>query len=272
MKEIAANRNRITFGGKLRLATLALRENGIGWGVVFGLYWASSAVANWSFGVMNRRRVARDNPGLNSLALNKAIWDAWDWNAAGEEWTPSQDWKMAVVNGIIERHMPKQSAVLEIGPGGGRWTEFLLPNASSYIGVDVSQSAIESCRRRFQSTPQARFFVGSGTDLSVALDESIDFVWSFDVFVHINKREVAAYLAEIHRALKPRGLAVIHHGAVGGTLGGWRSDLSQDAMVALVAQNLLDHVMSFAEWTYSGSTFRLDTYNDVVTVIRKPDR
>lgn len=271
MKEIAENRDRVHLAGKLRVAKLALRENGLGWAVLFALYWVSSTIANWSFGAMSRQRAVRGNPGLNSVALNKAIWDEWNWNAGGEEWTPSSDWKTSVVKAILEPYAPHQGRVLEIGPGGGRWTEFLIPRASSYIGIDVSKSAVESCRRRFASIPKAEFVVGSGTDLSAADDNSIDFIWSFDVFVHINEREVGAYLAEIRRVLKPGGLAVIHHGTVGGSLGGWRSDLTQEAMVLRVAQTGLTHVTSFTDWTYNGATFRLDTYNDRVTIVRRTD-
>ena len=55
---------------------------------------------------------------------------------------------------------------------------------------------------------------------------STDAIWSFDVFVHINKPQFEAYTKEFARVLKPGGVGVVHHGAVGGASGGWRSDVT----------------------------------------------
>jgi cyclopropane fatty-acyl-phospholipid synthase-like methyltransferase len=44
------------------------------------------------------------------------------------------------------------------------------------------------------------------------LDEAtVDFIWSYDVFVHVNPTDAERYLAEFARVLKPGGYASIHH-------------------------------------------------------------
>ena len=46
-------------------------------------------------------------------------------------------------------------------------------------------------------------------------DKSIDFVFSFDVFVHIKRDVVEEYLREFHRTLKIGGRGFIHHSNLG---------------------------------------------------------
>jgi SAM-dependent methyltransferase len=269
VKDLAVNRGRIGLADKLRLARLALRENGLVWAFLFSAYWLASNLAEGSFSAMNRMRQRRGNPGLNSLALNKAIWDSWDWRAGGEEWTPSPQWKAAVISGVMDRFLPQQCTVLEIGPGAGRWTEPLIERAAKYVGIDVSASAIDICRGRFKSRPTAQFMVGTGDNLAGIASESIDAIWSFDVFVHINEQEVTQYVEEFKRVLKPGGTGIIHHGAVSGAKGGWRSNLSHEAMLGLLRRCKLDIAASFSSWVADGTEFHLDTYSDVITVFRK---
>ena len=48
-------------------------------------------------------------------------------------------------------------------------------------------------------------------DLNGVPSEVVDFVWSYDVFVHLDPECVQGYLREIYRVLKSGGVAVIHH-------------------------------------------------------------
>ena len=121
MKDIVENRRRLSLKDKLRIGLLVLKENGFLWCSCLGGYTVASAIADKAFSMMDSLRRKNGNPGMNSKALNKAIWEAWDWDAAGEEWTPSEAWKTSVIQCILERYIPTGSAVLEIGPGGGRW-------------------------------------------------------------------------------------------------------------------------------------------------------
>ena len=97
MKDIVENRRRITLAKKIQIASIMLRENGIVWSSLLGLYYVSSAVSQRAGAAMDALRKKKGIPGMNSRALNKAIWEAWDWNAAGEEWTPSEEWKTSVL-------------------------------------------------------------------------------------------------------------------------------------------------------------------------------
>jgi SAM-dependent methyltransferase len=269
MKDIVENRQRITFGRKLRLARLALQENGVLWCAFLLTYYVSSTIAHRAFGVMDRMRRKRGIPGLNSRNLNKEIWEAWNWNAAGEEWSKSPEWKQSLIRCILEQEVPHRSNVLEIGPGGGRWTEPLLRRASQYVGVDISATCIEHCRARFSENAHARFVVGSGHDLAPVAAASVDVIWSHDVFVHINAAEVERYVAEFRRVLRPGGVGVIHHGGVGGAAGGWRSNLMHDDFVRILASHGLRILRSLTHWTDGNTVHRLD-YDDLITVFQSP--
>jgi SAM-dependent methyltransferase len=269
VKDIVENRRRISLASKLRIAWLTLRENGLPWCLLLFGYYVSSFVADKFFSAMDRLRRSRNLPGLNSAALNKQIWEAWDWRAGGDEWTESEEWKQSLIRCVLNREMPQDCSILEIGPGGGRWTGPLLERASAYVGVDISATCIDHCRGRFGQVRHARFIVGSGRDLAQVADRSIDAIWSFDVFVHINRAEVAAYASEFLRVLRPGGTAIIHHGAVGGAQGGWRSNMTGDEFASILRQNNLQIVKTLDQWADDTRTYPL-RFGDLITVFTAP--
>ena len=94
----------------------------------------------------------------------------------------------------------------------------LLEKCDRLIAVDISETSVRECERRFHDYPNAKFEVGNGEDLSSIRSSSIDAVWSFDVFVHINKHQFKSYIAEFARVLKPGGVGLIQHGSTGARL------------------------------------------------------
>jgi hypothetical protein len=89
---------------------------------------------------------------MPSTEWNKG-WEGHDWSQRGAEW--SSAW------GGVETHwfatiFPRShnfvptGSLLEIAPGYGRWTEYLLPLCTGYIGVDLVQVCIDACRCAFR--------------------------------------------------------------------------------------------------------------------------
>jgi SAM-dependent methyltransferase len=270
MKDKVENRARVPWSRKLRLARLAMRENGLWWCTLLFLYYTTSKLAHEAFAAMDRLRRQRNIPGMNSAALNKEIWEAWNWSGSGEEWTLSEEWKLSLRRCVLDRYMARGSSILEIGPGAGRWSEYLLELAHDYVGIDISSTCVAHCQSRFGGNPRARFSVGSGRDLHGVADASIDAIWSFDVFVHINRAEVESYAQEFRRVLRPGGIAVVHHGSLGGAQGGWRSDLTAHAMREALQGNGLVLEKSLSHWVDGEAVHQL-IYGDLITLIRKPD-
>ncbi len=138
---------------------------------------------------------------MPSIEENIDKWNAsYDWRLGGDAWSrPWGDAESQWYGSIfprIHRFLPA-SAVLEIAPGFGRWTQFLLEHCETLTAVDVAPKCTESCRERFADYPQARFETNDGQSLPMVEDESIDFAFSFDSLVHVESETMMGYLSEI---------------------------------------------------------------------------
>lgn len=270
MKDIVKNRQKLTLAQKARMGLVVLKENGLIWTGLLSGYYLFSSAAEVLFKWMDQRRRKKGLPGINSRTLNYEIWRNWDWSAQGEEWTPSPEWKTSLVAHLVTPHMGTGHRILEIGPGAGRWTEYLQKTASQLVAVDISDRCIELCRERFAQCPNVEFHVNDGTQLPFLADQSVDRVWSFDVFVHINELEAAQYIREIARVLTPGGLGVIHHGKTGGQAGGWRSNLTLEAFNRLLHSAGMEVIEQLESWTDGETRHEVGLYDDVATVFKKP--
>ena len=153
------------------------------------------------------------------VQANAAEWDrSYDSRAKGEEW--SEPWGSSTAQWYgsvyprIQRFLPV-GRILEIAPGYGRWTSFLLSHCDSYVGVDHSTRCIDSCRKRFGGRSNASFHVNDGRSLPGVANSSINFAFSFDSLVHVDAHILASYLTELDRVLAPEGVAFIHHSNLG---------------------------------------------------------
>lgn len=260
----------MNFQAKLKLARIMLQENGLLWLAIMGVYYISSGVATISFQRATSLRNRKKLPGLNSSFANKHIWEHWDWNDRGDEWTLSPEWKESVVRTFLIPTFTNRSAILEIGPGAGRWTEYLIDKCDRLIGVDISETSVRECKRRFRDHPNARFEVGNGENLGCIESGSVNGIWSFDVFVHINKQQFKSYVSEFARVLKPGGVGLIQHGSVAGAAGGWRSDVRASDVLEFLLSNGLIVDRQIQNWDDNGQKFDAGLYQDAITCFRKP--
>jgi len=155
---------------------------------------------------------------MASIDENKRIWDTThDWSQAGDEWSATWGSPRAQWEGcILPRIFPfLRGRILEIGPGYGRWTQFLQAECASLIGIDLTQSCVEHCKRRFVGYANLDFKVNDGFTLPMLDDASIDFAFSFDSLVHAEADVVSSYVSELARVLKPSGVGFIHHSNLG---------------------------------------------------------
>lgn len=107
------------------------------------------------------------------------------------------------------------STILEIACGHGRWTHYLKDHAERLIAVDLNQECIDACRNRFAGQENLSFVANDGMSLSFVEDRSIDFAFSFDSLVHVDRPVMAAYLGELSRVLADDGVAFLHHSNLG---------------------------------------------------------
>jgi SAM-dependent methyltransferase len=208
----------------------------------------------------------------HSAAANRDQWMSWDWSSLGEEWNESPDWKQSLIDDVLLPTIPTGGTAVEIGAGGGRWSEVLVARAQRTILVDVTPAVLELCRERLGERDDVEYRVSSGCDLPGVEDGSVDAIWSFDVFVHVAPVDQAGYLDEIARVLRPGGVAAIHH-ADGRNRGnqpsrrGWRAPMSAHLFAVLARERGLTVERQLRSW--SDGRFGLDAYGDVITVLRR---
>ncbi len=132
--------------------------------------------------------------------------------------------------------------VLDVGCGAGELSAALVQAGARPIAVDVAREALRRARERVPGL-DARLW-GPGTPLPVD-DASVDAVWAGEVVEHV--ADVAPWLSELRRVLKPRGTLLLttpHHGP--GTL--LRLALSRRAF-AQHFEPRSDHVQYFSPRT-----------------------
>jgi ubiquinone/menaquinone biosynthesis C-methylase UbiE len=200
----------------------------------------------------------------DNVAKNLKRWDKdHAWPADGDEWNRQAAacgiaydlWKESLVRHLIVPNLGAAVHVLEIAPGHGRWTEHLVARAGRLTAVDLSPSCIEFCRARFRDAANIDYFVTDGTSLPPGATAAIDFVWSFDAFVHMDRDVTGAYLKEIARVLKPGGTAIVHHANVAdlathtqAKAEGWRAPMTAELFAELARDAGLKVVEQFVYW------------------------
>ena len=119
-----------------------------------------------------------------------------------------------IVDPIITQFIPSSNAsVLEIGCGLGRFSRALSKRFRSVIAVDVADEMIRQAKELSSEEQYAnlKFYITDGTFLSLIESESVDFVFSYEVFQHMPSLKVILNnFNEIRRVLKITGKALIH--------------------------------------------------------------
>ena len=107
-------------------------------------------------------------------------------------------------------HTRRGVTVLDLGCGAGEFSAALTKAGAEVIAVDVAAEALRRARERVPGL-DARLW-GHGEPLPVD-DNAVDVVWAGEVIEHV--ADVAPWLSEVRRVLKPRGALLVttpHHG------------------------------------------------------------
>jgi len=151
-----------------------------------------------------------------TIDQNKQWWGVnYDWKDRGDEWSaafggPLAHWTASVLP-RISAFLPTSSLV-EIAPGHGRFTRFLLPLCRQYTGYDLNENCVAHCKKDFVASRHAEFYQNDGKSLFANSPGSVDLVFSYDSLVHAEQDAMKGYVAEILRLLKPMtGVAFLHH-------------------------------------------------------------
>jgi SAM-dependent methyltransferase len=155
---------------------------------------------------------------MPSREQNVANWSEYDWHDRGDAWSTSfGSSSMLWFRTILPRiffSLPARN-VLEIAPGFGRVTAFLLEHCERYTGVDITPKCVDACRERFRGVTKAEFVRNDGLSLDCVGDGSLDFAISWDSLVHAEPAVLEAYVRGLSAKLSPGGTAFLHHSNLG---------------------------------------------------------
>ncbi len=150
------------------------------------------------------------------------FWNAYSsrWEKEGDgQWTPKPgavlgaEWgddaqAVAIVERYVKPYLAPGGRVLEIGPGGGKFSRLLDRLAGDLILADIAKGMLERTAASLPRRP--RTLLLDGSSLAPEADSTIDFVFSYDVFIHLESEEIFRYFAEANRVLVPRGHFLVH--------------------------------------------------------------
>jgi ubiquinone/menaquinone biosynthesis C-methylase UbiE len=97
--------------------------------------------------------------------------------------------------------------VLEIGVGNGSHAQLIAPHCRSYVGIDLTNYAVQGTRRRFEVFDIDGTIRQMDAEKMEFPDASFDFIWTWGVIHHSSSTE--QILREMRRVLRPGGQAVI---------------------------------------------------------------
>jgi ubiquinone/menaquinone biosynthesis C-methylase UbiE len=240
----------------------------------------------------------------NSIENNRKVWDIeYSWPNDGDEWDgqaarcdqPYDAWKESLIGTFISPSVTPATTVLEIGAGHGRWSKEIADRCERLILIDLSPNCIAFCRRLFLDKENVTCLVNNGRTLEGVPDDCIDFVWSYDSFVHMTPDVIESYLAEIQRVLRQNGQAIIHHagrrhlflwlrflrkfGRIGsgvyklltmgqfGNKDGWRSDVSGHLFRKLAMRHGLVVKDQLTHWG-KNQEYGVPRFHDAISLLR----
>ena len=252
---------------------ISLKENGILW---TAYYLMRRYFPCWNkffekrmVGIEKKRFI----PGLNSLTQNKEVWENYDWNQFGEEWNPSEKWKEEFIEKIIYKNIKSNSIILEVGPGAGRWTDYLIKLSNKLILVEVSNKCLDICKKKYKDYDNVEYNLLEDINLRFINDRIVDFVFSYDVFVHIDKRETEKYFAEFNRVLMEDGLLIFHYSKVGDIYGNFFSRFDEHDFLELISNYGFNIVKEYDVDTLNliVNNMKGKTVNQAISLLKKTD-
>jgi 2-polyprenyl-3-methyl-5-hydroxy-6-metoxy-1,4-benzoquinol methylase len=155
----------------------------------------------------------------------------------GEEWGGPEFADRVI--GLVEPYLGAGVDVLELGCGGGKFSRRLAPRCRSLLCSDISAEMIGHTRSTLSERglgENVDYAVLNGVDFSGVPDESADFIFSYDVQLHLPPENVFSYMLDARRVLRDNGVLMLHQvnlASLGGMehflkqyfAGSWRLDL-----------------------------------------------
>jgi SAM-dependent methyltransferase len=199
---------------------------------------------------------AFSSPGISdvdretNLEWNRRRWgqDA-GWRAQdgyGYRWDQGYQQTVGQVSDLVDRFFRPHVGdrydlrILELSPGGGRFTAELIRYASEMTLVDMNQACLDVCAERFQYYPTSiRMYCNDGTSLGM-VDGEFDVIACYDSMVHMHPDVAKGYVAQMGRLLAADGFIWLDHSGKGLRDRGHRTDITAESMAGFARDAGLD--------------------------------
>lgn len=103
---------------------------------------------------------------------------------------------------------PNPGRAMDFGCGAGRLTQALCEHFDSVVGIDISQSMIDTAKHYNRHGERCDYRVNTTDDLAQLEDAQFDFVYSNIALQHSPPQATMRYIREFFRILKPEGIAL----------------------------------------------------------------
>jgi SAM-dependent methyltransferase len=128
----------------------------------------------------------------------------------GDEWGNKSSVDQ-FVREFVAPNIGGEGKVLEIGSGGGRVASRVAPLCNLLVCLDVELEMAKLGRDSSGEVRQISWIITSKHQVTVPLaNASLDFAYSFDTFVHLDRRVIYKYLLEASRILKAASRLALH--------------------------------------------------------------
>ena len=128
----------------------------------------------------------------------------------GDEWGHPED-VTAVLDEFVYPYATSEAVVVEIGSGGGRIAARVAPRVKHLYCMDISREMLERLKVVLEDRTNVSYIhVEDATFPPSLVAAQPDFIYSFDVFVHLDVHTMWKYIRQIGEALKPGGTAFLH--------------------------------------------------------------
>jgi SAM-dependent methyltransferase len=145
----------------------------------------------------------------------------------GDEWGHPED-VTAILEEFVYPYTTADAVVVEIGSGGGRIAGRIAPRVKHLYCIDISTEMLERLKLVLSEQDNVSFLhVDDATFSPELIVAHPDFIYSFDVFVHLDVHTMWKYMQQIGLALRPGGKAFLHTTNLT-TTGGWNRFSAQE--------------------------------------------
>lgn len=127
----------------------------------------------------------------------------------GDEWGVAADVDR-IVEEFIYPFIGPDSVVGEIGVGGGRIAARVVNRCGHLSCFDISPRMLERAQEALEPVSKAEYILLEGSRFGAEFDARFDFVYAFDVFVHLDIHEMWKYFRAFRAILKDGGRAFVH--------------------------------------------------------------